>query len=175
MTGMTRTRMNKQGQARITFYPEPGPRERRDTVISGSTSMPSSPPTGAKRRPRFDPPSSRSGYLRADRLAARLSRPPRSLGALQDLTATWANVDMPMTDLFLNSVHFCAIEASTSFAVLDRIGVDRVMVELDYPHVDSTWPDVQPVLARQLAGLPQENNGKVTYENVAKLVKHPVP
>ena len=59
--------------------------------------------------------------------------------------------------------------------MLDRIGVDRVMVELEYPHVDSIWPDVQPVLARQLAGLPQENNGKVTHENVAKLVKHPVP
>jgi hypothetical protein len=47
-----------------------------------------------------------------------------------------------MTDLFPNSVHFCAIGDSTSFAELDRIRVDPVMVELDYPDVDSTWSDV---------------------------------
>jgi predicted TIM-barrel fold metal-dependent hydrolase len=93
----------------------------------------------------------------------------------QDYTDTWAGVQTPMTELFLNSFHFCTIEDPTSFAVLDRIGVDRVMVEVDYPHVDSTWPNVQPILATQLAGLSDETIRKVTYQNAAKLFKHPVP
>jgi hypothetical protein len=46
---------------------------------------------------------------------------------------------------------------------------------VDYPHVDSTWPDVQPVLARQLAPLSPEAVRKVTYENASKLFNHPVP
>jgi predicted TIM-barrel fold metal-dependent hydrolase len=93
----------------------------------------------------------------------------------QDYTDTWKGVNTSMADLFLNSFRFCTIEDPTTFAVLDRIGVDRVMVEVDYPHVDSTWPDVQPVLARQLSQLSAEAVRKVTYENASTLFKHPVP
>jgi predicted TIM-barrel fold metal-dependent hydrolase len=93
----------------------------------------------------------------------------------QDFTDTWKGVTTPLSELFLSSFHFCTIEDPTTFAVLDRIGADRVMVEVDYPHVDSTWPDVQPVLANQLGGLSEENVRKVTYENASKLFRHPVP
>jgi predicted TIM-barrel fold metal-dependent hydrolase len=93
----------------------------------------------------------------------------------QDFTDHWNGVDKPLVDLFLDSFRFCTIEDPTSFAVLDRIGVDRVMVEMDYPHVDSTWPDVQPVLAHQLAGLPDDVVRRVTWENASELFRHPVP
>jgi predicted TIM-barrel fold metal-dependent hydrolase len=93
----------------------------------------------------------------------------------QDFTDHWKGVDTPLVDLFLDSFRFCTIEDPTSFAVLDRIGVDRVMVEMDYPHVDSTWPDVQPVLAHQLAGLPDDVVRRVTWENASELFRHPVP
>jgi hypothetical protein len=33
--------------------------------------------------------------------------------------------------------------------MLDRIGADRVLLEVDYPHSDSTWPDTQPLLRRR--------------------------
>ncbi|HVW34120.1 MAG TPA: amidohydrolase family protein, partial [Acidimicrobiia bacterium] len=93
----------------------------------------------------------------------------------QDFTDHWKGVDKPLVDVFLDSFHFCTIEDPTSFAVLDRIGADRVMVEMDYPHVDSTWPDVQPVLAHQLAGLPDDVVRKVTWQNASRLFRHPVP
>lgn len=93
----------------------------------------------------------------------------------QNYTDTWRGISTPVVDLFLESFRFCTIEDPTSFAVLDRIGEDRVMVEVDYPHVDSTWPDVQPILDVQLTGLRDETIRKVTHENAAKLFRHPVP
>jgi len=92
----------------------------------------------------------------------------------QDFTDTWRGVDQPVSELFLDSFRFCTIEDPTTFAVLDRIGADRVMVEVDYPHVDSTWPDVQAVLRDQLRNLSDDSVRKVTYENAAALFRHPV-
>jgi predicted TIM-barrel fold metal-dependent hydrolase len=93
----------------------------------------------------------------------------------QDFTDTWKGIDTPVIELFLESFRFCTIEDPTTFAVLDRIGADRVMMEVDYPHVDSTWPDVQSVLALQLQGLPDDVVRKVTYENASTLFRHRVP
>ena len=93
----------------------------------------------------------------------------------QDFTDTWKGIDTPVIELFLESFRFCTIEDPTTFAVLDRIGADRVMMEVDYPHVDSTWPDVQTVLDKQLKGLADDVVRKVTYENASVLFRHPVP
>ena len=42
--------------------------------------------------------------------------------------------------------------------VRDRIGVDHILVESDYPHADSSWPDTQAMLVRQLRdqGVPDD-------------------
>ena len=42
---------------------------------------------------------------------------------------------------------FCSIDDPTTLRVRDRIGVDHIMVESDYPHADSSWPDTQALLA----------------------------
>ena len=59
--------------------------------------------------------------------------------------------------------------------LLDRIGVDHVMVESDYPHADSTWPDTQAVLARWFGGLPEATLRLVAGGNAAALFDHPLP
>ena len=43
-------------------------------------------------------------------------------------------------------------------AMRHRIGVDHILVESDYPHADSSWPDTQAMLARQLRdqGVPDD-------------------
>ncbi|HVW32617.1 MAG TPA: amidohydrolase family protein [Acidimicrobiia bacterium] len=93
----------------------------------------------------------------------------------QNYTDHWKGVDESLVELLLRNFRFCTIEDPTTFAVLDRIGADLVMVEVDYPHIDSTWPDVQPVLAGQLAGLDERVIRQVTYENAAALFRHDVP
>ena len=70
---------------------------------------------------------------------------------------------------------FCTIDDPTTLRVRDRIGVDHIMVESDYPHADSSWPDTQALLAERFAGLPDADVAKLTHENAARLFRHPLP
>ena len=56
-----------------------------------------------------------------------------------------------------------------------RIGVDHIMLESDYPHADSTWPDTQHLVHERFANLPEDEIRKITWENAARLFRHPVP
>jgi hypothetical protein len=49
------------------------------------------------------------------------------------------------------------------------------MVEMDYPHADSTWPDTQRFLAERLAPLDPDERRAVRYANAAALFRHPLP
>ena len=57
----------------------------------------------------------------------------------------------------------------------ERIGIDHIMVETDYPHADSSWPDTQELLAQRFAGIPDDDVAKMTHENAARLFRHPLP
>ena len=43
---------------------------------------------------------------------------------------------------------FCTIDDPSTIDTRYRIGVENVMIEVDYPHGDSTWPDTQGVIER---------------------------
>jgi hypothetical protein len=49
------------------------------------------------------------------------------------------------------------------------------MLEVDYPHADSTWPDTQAYAARTLGELSDEDLRRVTHTNAAELYRHPLP
>jgi hypothetical protein len=49
------------------------------------------------------------------------------------------------------------------------------MVEMDYPHGDSTWPDTQDVIERYWGHLPVEDLRKMTHANAAALFRWPLP
>jgi hypothetical protein len=52
-------------------------------------------------------------------------------------------------------VYACIFDDETSLANRGRIGMSQIMFEVDYPHVDSTWPGSADVAARMVtsAGL----------------------
>jgi predicted TIM-barrel fold metal-dependent hydrolase len=70
---------------------------------------------------------------------------------------------------------FASIEDPSAFRLLDIIGEDRVMVESDYPHNDSSWPDTQALVREQLEHLPPATIRKICFENAADLYRHPRP
>jgi predicted TIM-barrel fold metal-dependent hydrolase len=70
---------------------------------------------------------------------------------------------------------FCTIDDPSTLGARDRIGVDHIMVEVDYPHADSTWPDTQQLLRERLGSLPAADVRKLTHENAARLFRHPLP
>jgi predicted TIM-barrel fold metal-dependent hydrolase len=65
----------------------------------------------------------------------------------------------------------CFIEESSGLRSLDIIGEDNVMLETDYPHSDTTWPDSIGVARKLLAGLPVETQYKIQRGNAQKLFR----
>jgi len=88
--------------------------------------------------------------------------------------AVWAG-DLRPSEVLGRNFWFCTIDDPSTASLLDRIGVDHVMVESDYPHADSTWPDTQAVLARSFGHLPDAELRGVAAGNAADLFRHPLP
>jgi len=67
---------------------------------------------------------------------------------------TDARIDHDAIDVYRDyRRHFygCLIDDATGLRLLDVVGEDNVMVEADYPHSDSTWPDSMRLMRRRFA------------------------
>jgi predicted TIM-barrel fold metal-dependent hydrolase len=87
----------------------------------------------------------------------------------------WEGVDVRPSELLQRNFWFCTIDDPSTLALRDRIGVDHIMIECDYPHADSTWPDIQLLVDERFAGVPAGEVRKMTCENAAALFRHPLP
>jgi predicted TIM-barrel fold metal-dependent hydrolase len=70
---------------------------------------------------------------------------------------------------------FCTLEDHSTIDTRGRIGVDHIMLEVDYPHGDSTWPDTQHVIERAWGHIPPAERRAMCCENAAALYRHPLP
>jgi predicted TIM-barrel fold metal-dependent hydrolase len=70
---------------------------------------------------------------------------------------------------------FCTIDDPSMAPLLGRIGLDHVMIESDYPHADSTWPDTQEVVHAVFGHLDPDQRRLVAAGNAATLFRHPMP
>jgi predicted TIM-barrel fold metal-dependent hydrolase len=86
----------------------------------------------------------------------------------------WAG-DLRPSEVLGRNFWFCTIDEPSAASQLDRIGIDHVMVESDYPHADSTWPDTQAVLARSFGQLPEASLRAMAAGNASRLFRHPLP
>jgi predicted TIM-barrel fold metal-dependent hydrolase len=87
----------------------------------------------------------------------------------------WADPDLHPNEVLHRNFWFSVIDLTSCLALRDEIGIDRIVLESDYPHADSTWPDTQPRAAARLAGLPADDVRRITWENASALFRHPVP
>ncbi len=83
--------------------------------------------------------------------------------------------DLLPSEVLRRNFWFCSIDDPSLVELRHVIGVDHIMVESDYPHADSTWPDTQAVLDKTLGSLPEDELRKIAYQNAAKLFRHPLP
>ncbi|MEZ5141229.1 MAG: amidohydrolase family protein [Acidimicrobiales bacterium] len=89
---------------------------------------------------------------------------------------SWRDPEHHPNEVLRRSFRFCTIGVTpTIAALLDQIGAETILLESDYPHADSTWPDTQALAARGLAGLPDDAVRRITWQNAAELFGHPVP
>jgi predicted TIM-barrel fold metal-dependent hydrolase len=83
--------------------------------------------------------------------------------------------DMPPSEVLRRSFWFCTIDDPSVMPLRHVIGIDHIMVESDYPHADSSWPDTQRVLTETMEGVPDDELRAMAYGNAARLFRHPLP
>ena len=83
--------------------------------------------------------------------------------------------DMRPADVLARNFWFCTLDDPSTIDTRHRIGVENIMVEVDYPHGDGTWPDTQDVIARYWGHLPGPELRAICCENAAALYRHPLP
>lgn len=91
-----------------------------------------------------------------------------------DHAASSAKVDLFNLDIretFRDHIFGCIIEDHHSIASIDEIGEDNVMIETDYPHSDSTWPNCIDVARKVVSPLTPEQQYKILRGNAEKLYR----
>jgi predicted TIM-barrel fold metal-dependent hydrolase len=78
-------------------------------------------------------------------------------------------------DLLLRNFWFCALDDPSSIGEAEEIGSHKVMIEADYPHPDSSWPNTQSHVAEQMSSLSEDSAEAITWRNASALFEHPVP
>jgi predicted TIM-barrel fold metal-dependent hydrolase len=82
--------------------------------------------------------------------------------------------DLDPAEMLHRNFWFTTFSDPRTLALRHDIGVDRIMVETDYPHSDSSWPDTQDLLGRQLADMTDEDATRLTWRNASELYRHPI-
>jgi predicted TIM-barrel fold metal-dependent hydrolase len=90
---------------------------------------------------------------------------------------SWTGLDIgagTATDIWRSNMLGCFITDPTTLNVLDRIGIETVAWECDYPHSDSTWPNSPEKLFAefQAANLSDEYIHKISWENAARFYRY---
>ena len=98
-----------------------------------------------------------------NRLGALTPRPARPHGALQLHVRGHGPASTP-AEVFRRNFWFCAVEDPSAFVQRDGIGVDHILLESDYPHADSTWPETQVVIERAIGRLPEDEVRRITWQ-----------
>jgi hypothetical protein len=80
----------------------------------------------------------------------------------------WTGTDLGgklPSELFHEHFWTCFIDDAAGLEQRDRVGADRIMWEMDYPHSDSTWPDAPEQLWRSLGRLPHADIQGISHEH----------
>jgi predicted TIM-barrel fold metal-dependent hydrolase len=72
------------------------------------------------------------------------------------------------SDVFRERIVTCFIDDPTGIVIRDRVGVDSICWEADYPHSDSTWPTSPEFLMKSLDGVSDADIDKISHLNAMR-------
>jgi predicted TIM-barrel fold metal-dependent hydrolase len=72
------------------------------------------------------------------------------------------------SEVFRERIVTCFIDDPTGVVIRDRIGVETICWECDYPHSDSTWPTSPEFLMKSLDGVPDADIDAMTHLNAMR-------
>ena len=76
--------------------------------------------------------------------------------------------DLTPTDVYRRNFLSCFIRDRAGIEQRDRIGVETICWELDYPHSDSSWPDAPEQLAAQIHDVEPDAVEAICWRNAAR-------
>lgn len=76
---------------------------------------------------------------------------------------------MPPSEYFKRQVYATFQDDPVGLATSQFLATDNVLWASDYPHVDSTWPHSQQVIAEHFATVSEQDKHKIVCANAAKL------
>ncbi|MBV9510780.1 MAG: amidohydrolase family protein [Caulobacteraceae bacterium] len=86
----------------------------------------------------------------------------------------WKEGAMP-SDVFREHIFGCYFHDENVVDTIDKIGADNVMIEVDFPHGDSTWPNTLSLAEQTLSGYSEEIQKKVMYGNACRVFRMEPP
>ncbi|MBV9661081.1 MAG: amidohydrolase, partial [Acidimicrobiales bacterium] len=84
--------------------------------------------------------------------------------------ATREVIPEPPSTYYYRNVYGCFFWDHHGIASLDRVGVDNITFETDYPHQDSTWPNSKKIAEELLGGLAPEIQYKILRGNALRML-----
>jgi hypothetical protein len=85
--------------------------------------------------------------------------------------SAWDDPTIDPVDVLRRNFWFSTYYDPRALPASTEVGIDRIMVETDYPHYDSSWPDTQELLDRQLRALPAHDVDLLTHGNAEALYR----
>jgi predicted TIM-barrel fold metal-dependent hydrolase len=107
---------------------------------------------------------------------------PYVLSRVDDVWEThrgWAHTKThtpePPSSYYYRQVTSCFFKDPVGIELLERVGVDNITFETDYPHQDGTWPHTAKVAQEHFAGLEPDAIHKIVRGNAIRLLQLDLP
>lgn len=84
-------------------------------------------------------------------------------------------LDVKPSELFHKNMWGCSIIEEFGIAVREHIGVDRIMLESDYPHGDTTFPHTRKIATELLDDVPEAEARLIAAGTASTLFRFPLP
>ncbi|WP_308165302.1 amidohydrolase [Nocardia sp. NBC_01377] len=87
----------------------------------------------------------------------------------------WCDVDKEQvpSELFKDHIFGCFVSDDTGLEARDRIGVEQILFESDYPHSDCNWPHTRKMLEESLAEVPDDEARLIVEGNARRIFNFP--
>jgi predicted TIM-barrel fold metal-dependent hydrolase len=100
---------------------------------------------------------------------------------LERIDSTWErhrwyqniNRDVRPSDLWRKNMYGCFIDDLEGVVRREKVGLDNIMWECDYPHSDSNWPSSREYLGKLMQDVPDEDVHKMVELNARRVFNFP--
>ncbi len=79
-------------------------------------------------------------------------------------------VPEPPSTYYYRQVFGCFFKDRHGLESLDRVGVDNITFETDYPHTDSTWPETKQIATEMMSDLDDDAIYKIVRGNAIRML-----